>query len=406
MTIKTRCSKRAILMSCGGIAVFVTVCLWPSARVQAIPAFARQFNAECSMCHTPVPPRLNNLGITFKRLGYRLPDADDQGRLILKDKPSQSLLENFSLIGDIRLEKFRGKPTPVSMHEVELVGGGTAGPHLSFSTEVAWEAGEFSLDRFDGQVLLGRPQANFTARFGQVAPLLWDKFGSQRLGVSRASLLNRRVPVGAFVGYRPRDPQEGVELGVNLTKLGEAGGAMKSTFLSVGLYNGLTQAGNDLGENNGSKDVLAQVLHLWGETNTIGTLWYRGKATDIGTQAFDDTYTRFGVFGNYGLEHGTDVVGGFMTGNDEATDSTIGTISSRSWFLELNQTIAPKTAAFVRYDRFEPRRPEASVIVRGATVGVASQVFNNLLLTGEYTGQKVGTKTRGRDFVVRAIVIY
>ena len=406
MTIKTRCSKRAILARLGPIAVFVTVSLLAPAPVQAIPAFARQFNAKCSTCHEPLPPRLNNLGITFKRLGYRLPDVDDQGRLVLKDKPSQSLLENFSLIGDIRLEKFRGKPTPLSMHEVELVGGGTAGPHLSFSTEVAWEAGEFSLDRYDAQVLLGRPEANFTARFGQVAPLLWDKFGSQRLGIARASVLNRRVPVGAFVGYRPRDPMEGLELGVNLTRAAAEGGTMRSTFLSLGLYNGLTQAGNDFGENNGSKDVLAQVLHLFGEANTIGALWYHGKATKIGTTAFDDTYSRFGVFGNYVLGHGADVLGGFMTGRDEATISTIGRISSRSWFLELDQTIAPRTAAFFRYDRFEPRRPEASVTVGGPTLGVACQALDHLLLTGEYTGQKVGTKQRGRDLVVRATVIY
>lgn len=406
MTSKRRHFPRSILLRLGPVVVFVTVGLMGSARVQAIPAFARQFNAACSMCHDPLPPRLNNLGIAFKRLGYRLPDADDQGALILKDKPSQSLLENFSLIGDIRVEKFRGKPTPISMHEVELVGAGTAGSHLSFSTEVAWEAGEFSLDRFDGQVLLGKPQANFTARFGQVAPLLWDKFGSQRLGISRASILNRRVPVGAFAGYRPRDPQEGVEFGANFTKLGEPGSAMQSTFLSVGLYNGLTQSGNDFGENNSSKDVLAQVLHLWGETNTVGALAYRGKATNIGTTPFDDTYTRVGVFGSYGLGHGTDVLGGFMTGRDKATASTIGTISSRSWFLELAQTIAPRTAAFFRYDRFEPRRPEKSVVVRGSTVGVSGQALDNLLLTFEYTGQKTGTKQRGRDIVLRVTFIY
>ncbi len=66
------------------------------------------------MCHAPLPPRLNNLGITFKRLGYRLPDADPQGNLILQETPSRSLLDNFSLIGDFRLGSFRGRPTTLS----------------------------------------------------------------------------------------------------------------------------------------------------------------------------------------------------------------------------------------------------------------------------------------------------
>ena len=64
-----------------GLATCVTVMfVLAPARADAIPAFARQFNATCNMCHAPLPPRLNNLGITFKRLGYRLPDVDDQGR--------------------------------------------------------------------------------------------------------------------------------------------------------------------------------------------------------------------------------------------------------------------------------------------------------------------------------------
>lgn len=406
MTMKTQSSTRPILARLWPIALVASVYVLVPAQAQANPAFARQFNAKCSMCHAPLPPRLNNLGITFKRLGYRLPDADKDGRLVLQDKPSRSLTDNFSLIGDVRLAKSRGTPLLLDMHELELVGAGTAGQYLSYSTEVAWEAGEFEMEGFEGQLLLGRPEANFTARFGLLNPLLWDKFGHQRLGVARAHVLNRRVPVGAFVGYRPRDGQEGVEFGANFTRLGAEGGAMRSTFLSVGIYNGLTPEGNELGEINDSKDVMAQVLHTWGESHTIGALWSRGKVTDIGTPAFDDTYNRWGVFGNYELRHGTDVLGGFMEGRDDTTASTIGRISSRSWFLELNQTIAPRTAAFARYDRFEPRRPLTSSNRRGPTFGVATQALDNLLVTAEYTGQKVGTGIRSRDIVVRVIVIY
>ncbi len=406
MTIKRQSFDRPILAWLWAIALVAGVCLLAPAQAQANPSFARRLDAKCTVCHAPLPPRLNNLGITFKRLGYRLPDADPQGRLVLQDTPGRSLLDGFSLIGDVRLESFRGRPTAPSMHEVELVGAGSVNKYLSFATEVAWEAGEFEMENYEGQLLLGRSDANFTARFGLINPLSWDKFGHQRLGISRAHVLNRRVPAGAFVGYRPRDNQEGVEFGANFTSLAAEGGTMRSTFLSIGIYNGLTEAGNDLGENNNSKDVLGQVLHAWGENHTIGALWYRGKVTDIGTQAYDDTYDRWGVFGNYELRQGTDALGGFMVGRDNTTSSAVGRISSRSWFLEVSQAIAPRTAAFVRYDRFEPRRPSASVTRRGPTVGVSFQPLDHLLLTGEYTGQKVGAGTLGRDIVVRAIVIY
>jgi len=405
MTIQTQCSARSILTRLWSIALLAVVSFLMPATAQATPAFARQFNAKCSMCHAPLPPRLNNLGLTFKRMGYRMPDVDKDGKLVLQDKPSRSLSDNFALIGDIRLESSRGTPTSLSMHEIELVGAGTAGAHLSYAAEVAWEAGEFAMEGYEGQLLFGQPKATFTARFGLINTLLWDKFGHQRLGVARAHLLNRRVPVGSFVGYRPRDMQEGIEFGVNLTQLAD-GGAMRSTFLSVGVYNGLTPAGNEFGESDDSKDVMAQVLHLWGENHTLGALWYRGKVTDIGTAGFDDTYNRWGLFGNYELHPGTDVLAGFMAGRDDATDDTIARISSRSWFLELNQTIVPRLAAFARYDRFEPRKSVASARRQGPTLGVAYQPIDNLLMTAEYTGQKVGAGTRSRDLVVRAIVIY
>jgi mono/diheme cytochrome c family protein len=42
----------------------------PSA--QAIPAFARKYNVDCTYCHTAWP-QLNRTGYIFRRLGYRMP---------------------------------------------------------------------------------------------------------------------------------------------------------------------------------------------------------------------------------------------------------------------------------------------------------------------------------------------
>ncbi len=40
--------------------------------VQALPAMARKYNADCTLCHT-MWPRLNRTGYIFRRLGYRMP---------------------------------------------------------------------------------------------------------------------------------------------------------------------------------------------------------------------------------------------------------------------------------------------------------------------------------------------
>jgi hypothetical protein len=37
----------------------------------ALPGFARKYNADCAMCHFPVYPRLNNFGQMYRWMGYR-----------------------------------------------------------------------------------------------------------------------------------------------------------------------------------------------------------------------------------------------------------------------------------------------------------------------------------------------
>jgi len=49
-----------------------------SGDTEALPAFARKYNADCTLCHT-VWPRLNRTGYIFRRLGYRMPyEVDEQ----------------------------------------------------------------------------------------------------------------------------------------------------------------------------------------------------------------------------------------------------------------------------------------------------------------------------------------
>ncbi len=389
------------------VAAVITALIAGERPASALPAFARQLNTKCSTCHAPVPPRLNNLGITFKRLGFRLPDSDDEGRLIAKDKPSRSALEDFSLIGDFRGEGVRGEPTSFVLDEVEAMGGGALGTRLSYLAQAAYEDGEVMLEALEGQVLIGSPRTNVTARFGLIAPLIWDKFGHQRLTISQPILPHFRVPAGAFEGYRLHDAQRGVELGLNFNSLGAEGGALRSTYVSVGVFNGLSQGEMEIGtdENNGFKDVMLQAVHLWGESSTIGALWYRGKVTDIGEERFDDRLDRWALFGNYRLPTRTDVLAGVSFGRDDTTDE-IGRIRSRSWFVEGSHPLGERTAATVRYDRFEWNRDLPDDVMRGPTIGATHHLFDNLLLSAEYRGLQRGDERRDRQFVVRAVVIY
>ena len=73
-----RASKQETRAGQIGIAVALTVViggmvLTTARNSEAIPAFARKYNADCAMCHFPVIPRLNNFGQMYRRAGYRTP---------------------------------------------------------------------------------------------------------------------------------------------------------------------------------------------------------------------------------------------------------------------------------------------------------------------------------------------
>jgi len=52
--------------------------LFTTTDVQAIPAFARKYDVNCTVCHTRVP-RLNRTGERFLENGYQLPGTEDGG---------------------------------------------------------------------------------------------------------------------------------------------------------------------------------------------------------------------------------------------------------------------------------------------------------------------------------------
>lgn len=397
-----------LAFSSQSVALAVVVCaslLSLPSTSEAIPAYARQFHAACTMCHSPVPPRLNNYGILFKRMGYRLPDVDDDSKLTLKDKPSRSVFEDFSLVGDLRGESTRDGASGFKLDELMALGGGAINSHLSYQTELSYDGGEVMLETLEGHVIAGRPEVNVTARFGVLVPEIWTKCNTQRLTVYTPILNSTPVSVGGFEGFTLHDAQRGAEVGLNFNHVAPEGG-IRSTFLSVGVYDGLLQ--NQAGiqyDQRGFKNIVAQAVHLWGESHSVAALWYHGNA-EYGTGPFQDTTDRLTLMGNYRLKSGTDMVAGMNFGRDTTNEPDTDRVSSRGWFAEVDQPIGSKTAALVRYDRFEPDRTIADARVDGPTIGVTHHLLDNLLLNAEYHGLKPGTNERGRDIVARIIVAY
>ena len=76
-------------------------------NAQAIPAFARKYNLNCTACHTR-PPRLNTYGERFLENGYQLPGTEDGG-IIGKRKLGDVTLDEVSNYLGVRLRGTMGR---------------------------------------------------------------------------------------------------------------------------------------------------------------------------------------------------------------------------------------------------------------------------------------------------------
>ena len=57
-------------------------------EAHATPRFARQTGQRCNVCHRGVP-RLNDIGLAFKKNGFRFPDGGKPSDEDHKDAPAQ-----------------------------------------------------------------------------------------------------------------------------------------------------------------------------------------------------------------------------------------------------------------------------------------------------------------------------
>src|SRR5881397_432740 len=68
-------------------------------RVEAVPAFARQYDLQCNACHTR-PPRLNRFGEQFHMTGFQIPSAARPEGVIgslRDDGPVRTLIDSLAL---------------------------------------------------------------------------------------------------------------------------------------------------------------------------------------------------------------------------------------------------------------------------------------------------------------------
>src|SRR5881296_4144600 len=82
-------------------------------RVEAVPAFARQYDLQCNACHTR-PPRLNRFGEQFHMTGFQIPSAARPDGLIgslRDDGPVKTLIDSLALRIEGGLFEYTASPS-------------------------------------------------------------------------------------------------------------------------------------------------------------------------------------------------------------------------------------------------------------------------------------------------------
>ena len=146
--------------------------------VEAVPAFARQYDLQCNACHTR-PPRLNRFGEQFHMMGFQIPSAARPDGLfgsVKEDGPVKTLIDSLALRIEGGLFEYTASPRETETkfappNEITLFVARPLLPELSIFVEIEAEPNVvvFEKGRYftKGQLGLGK-EAFFMLNFGRL----------------------------------------------------------------------------------------------------------------------------------------------------------------------------------------------------------------------------------------------
>jgi len=176
--------------------------------VDAIPAFARQYDMQCNACHTR-PPRLNRFGEQFHMMGFQIPSASRPDGLVgsLKDDGTlKTVIDSLALRVSGGLFEYSESPRETEVkfeppEEVELFVSRAITPNFSFFVEFEYEPNATEFDRDRGYFNRGHKfglgkEAFFMANLGGVLGAL----GAPTMEMGGQAMVGRH---GGFTMHGP-----------------------------------------------------------------------------------------------------------------------------------------------------------------------------------------------------------
>ena len=196
-------SKRLVLV----VALVATLVGYVQVRsAEAIPAFARQYDLQCNVCHTRVP-RLNRFGEQFHMMGFQIPSAARPTGLVgslRDDGPVKTLIDSLAFRIEGGLFEYSTSPHETEKKfappdEFTLFIARPLLPDLSFFVEIEAEPNglQFENGRYftRGSIGLGK-EAFFMLNLGRILGLL----GASTMEMGGQTMVGRH---GGFTMHGP-----------------------------------------------------------------------------------------------------------------------------------------------------------------------------------------------------------
>ncbi|MDH4083988.1 MAG: hypothetical protein OEV99_10605 [Nitrospira sp.] len=366
---------------------------------QAIPAFARKYNVNCTTCHT-APPILNQFGRRFLENGYQLPGTQDGGIIGKKKLGDLSLddvtnylalrlvgnaVQNWSVKKQNAAEGIENKTEFTFPDNFVLFAGGTVTKNVGFMVELGHDVAEGGTAVERGFVTFNNIGAYNLAhlRVGKYDPSTYSSYATvrQQLGDVGESF------AGGCVAFAPCAlTRAGLAPSAFATKfygLYDRSGNVLSPF-AASLYNSGAEVGIDIHGRPFGDWFLYQVGILNGANEGFGD---SNKGKDIyGMVRFD--YARSQNFS-------ANISGFIYHGNSNAKVQTQEDVNWHRWGLSARATykMVDVYAAYA-VDKINKTPAALSGLLdstaTGLTIGADAYVTDRTLLSVRYDNLDAG----------------
>ncbi len=349
-------------------------------EVQAIPAFARKYNMNCSGCHSPAVPRLNAKGFAFRWAGYRMPEE------IGENQEAKNVSQYLSTRFRFRYVYAKTETKPASTNafqfvDASLFAAGALGKNFGTFVEVEHETDEFGVMAVM-QGVWGKESRYWGVRGGQMH---WLVSGGVA-GFDRPTGMSKPTPLGnpttKAIPFRLAKDQLGVE----------AFYVTGRNRLSFEVLNGVNSKGS--GMESGSpktKDFVAINQFIYDDAGSgIAAAGYYGSLAGLDTAVSGAAhYTRLVLTANK-VFRSVELLGGYVYSSDKDLPVSISSTSSMSgagYWLYGGYTLPNSLTMFGRYEFIDSNKDVANQgnkrFVLGSVLPVSLPEY--LRLGAEYT---------------------